>query len=84
MTRQRTLPETGLVQAGPISYAFVQVKQGPDGRATYRRLKFRTGPAQGGWVAVTPLDPVPDSTRLVRRGAYFLAAELGKGQDAGE
>ncbi|GAC1373371.1 MAG: efflux RND transporter periplasmic adaptor subunit [Hymenobacter sp.] len=84
VARQRTLPETGLVQAGPISYAFVQVKQGADGRATFRRFKVRTGPVQGGRVAVTPLDPLPDSTRLVRRGAYFLAAELGKGQDTGE
>jgi cobalt-zinc-cadmium efflux system membrane fusion protein len=43
----------------------------------------RTGASQSGHTAVTPLDPIPDTTRLVRRGAYFLAAELGKGQDAG-
>lgn len=83
--RQRTLPEAGLVQAGPLSYAFAAVgRPAAGGRVTFRRLRMRTGPAQGGSVAVTPLDPVPDSTRLVRRGAYFLQAELGKGQDAGE
>ena len=82
--RQRTLPEAGLVQAGQLSYAFVQTGRAADGRATFRRLRVRTGPSQGGSVAVTPLDPVPDTTRLVRRGAYFLAAELGKGQDTGD
>ena len=82
--RQRTLPETGLVQAGPLSYAFVRVGRATDGRATFRRLRVRTGASQGGSVAITPLDPIPDTTRLVRRGAYFLAAELGKGQESGE
>ena len=82
--RQRTLPETGLVQAGPLSYAFVQVGRAADGRATFRRLRVRTGASQSGNVAVVPLDPVPDTTRLVRRGAYFLAAELGKGQGGEE
>jgi cobalt-zinc-cadmium efflux system membrane fusion protein len=33
-------------------------------------------------VAVTILDPLPDTTQLVRQGAYFLDAELRKGADA--
>jgi hypothetical protein len=31
-------------------------------------------------VAVTSLEPIPDTTRLVLRGAYFLNAERGKGE----
>jgi len=78
--RQRTLPEDALVQAGGFSYAFVRTHQSANGRATFRRVKVRTGPSVAGAVAVTPLEPIADTTQLVRRGAYFLSAEMGKGQ----
>ena len=77
---QRTLPENALVQAGPVSYAFVRTQVAADGRATFRRVRVRTGATGGGQVALTPLDPIADTTQLVRRGGYFLGAELGKGQ----
>jgi len=79
--RQRTLPEDALVQAGGFSYAFVRTQQADNGRATFRRIKVRTGPAIDGDVAVTPLEPIADTTQLVRRGAYFISAEMGKGQE---
>ncbi len=82
--RQPTLPEAGLVQAGPVSYAFVQTARATDGRATFRRLRVRTGAGPGGRVAVQWLDPVADSLHLVQAGAYFLQAELTKGTGGGE
>ena len=78
--RVRTLPEAALIQAGELSYIFQRV--GTDsGRAVFRRVKVRASPPQHGDVAVTVLDQLPDTTRLVRRGAYFLDAELRKGQN---
>ena len=82
--RLPTLPEAGLVQAGPLSYAFVQTARAADGRATFRRLRVRTGASQGGRIAVQALDAVPDTTRLVQAGAFFLQAELTKGQGGDE
>jgi len=80
--RVRTLPEAALIQAGDLSYIFQRV--GTDsGRTVFRRLKVRAGQPQHGDVAVTILDPLADTTNLVRRGAYFLDAELRKG-DGGE
>jgi len=79
--RQRTLPEYALVQAGEFSYAFVRTQQDSSGRATFRRVKVRTGASVGGDVAVTLLEPTADTTYFVRRGAYFLNAEIGKGQN---
>ena len=77
--RVRTLPEAALIQAGELSYIFQRV--GTDsGRAVFRRVKVRAGQPQHGDVAVTVLDQLPDTTRLVRRGAYFLDAELRKGE----
>ncbi|MFD1470819.1 efflux RND transporter periplasmic adaptor subunit [Hymenobacter caeli] len=77
--RVRTLPEGALIQAGELSYIFRAVGQ-DSGRTVFRRVKVKTGPPQHGDMAVTVLDPLPDTTRLVRQGAYFLDAELRKGE----
>ncbi|WP_382313220.1 efflux RND transporter periplasmic adaptor subunit [Hymenobacter bucti] len=79
--RVRTLPESALIQAGDLSYIFRRVGQ-DSGRTVFRRVKVRAGQPQHGDVAVTLLDPLPDTTGLVRQGAYFLDAELRKGADA--
>ena len=77
--RVRTLPESALIQAGELSYIFRRVGQ-DSGRTVFRRLRVRAGQPQYGDVAVTMLDPLPDTTQLVRQGAYFLNAELTKGE----
>jgi cobalt-zinc-cadmium efflux system membrane fusion protein len=77
--RVRTLPETALIQAGEVSYIFRRVSQ-DSGRPAFRRVKVRASQPQHGDVAVTLLDPLPDTTQLVRKGAYFLDAELRKGE----
>jgi len=77
--RVRTLPEAALIQAGELSYIFRRVGQ-DSGRTVFRRVRVRASQPQHGDVAVTVLDPLPDTTQLVRRGAYFLDAELRKGE----
>ncbi len=77
--RVRTLPETALIQAGDLSYIFRRVRQDAD-RTVFRRVKVQASQPQHGDVAVTALDPLPDTTQLVRKGAYFLDAELRKGE----
>ncbi|WP_019947666.1 efflux RND transporter periplasmic adaptor subunit [Hymenobacter aerophilus] len=74
--RQPTLPEDAVVQAGEFSYIFSQTSPG-----TYRRHRVQTGPAENGDVAITLLDANTDTTRLIRHGAYFLDAEMKKGQE---
>jgi cobalt-zinc-cadmium efflux system membrane fusion protein len=78
--RVRTLPEAAIIQAGDLSYCFRRVGQ-ERGRTVFQRVKVRAGQPQHGDIAVTILDPLPDSTQLVRTGAYFLDAELRKGGD---
>jgi cobalt-zinc-cadmium efflux system membrane fusion protein len=79
--RQRTLPEDAVIQAGEFSYIFA--KAGSVGHS-YRRYKIKTGANENGDIAITLLENLPDTTQLVRHGAYFLDAELKKGQDAEE
>ncbi|RZK54236.1 MAG: efflux RND transporter periplasmic adaptor subunit [Hymenobacter sp.] len=81
--RVRTLPEGALIQAGDLSYIFRRVGQ-DSGRSVFRRIRVRAGQPQHGDVAVTVLDPLPDTTGLVRKGAYFLDAELRKGEGGDE
>ena len=75
--RQRTLPEDAIIQAGEFSYIFTRL-----GPGTYQRYRVQTGATADGDVAVTLLDAGADTTRLVRHGAYFLDAELKKGQES--
>jgi cobalt-zinc-cadmium efflux system membrane fusion protein len=77
--RVRTLPEAALIQAGDVSYIFQRVGQ-DSGHTVFRRVRVRAGQPQHGDVAIIVLDPLPDTTQLVRRGAYFLDAELRKGE----
>jgi cobalt-zinc-cadmium efflux system membrane fusion protein len=77
--RVRTLPEAALIQAGELSYIFRRVSQ-DSGRTVFRRVRVRASQPQHGDVAVTILDPLLDTTQLVLKGAYFLDAELRKGE----
>lgn len=81
--RQRTLPEDAIIQNGEVSYAFVRTATDSTG-STFRRVRLRAGAPQHDAIAVTLLDQLPDTTHLVRHGAYFLQAELTKGQGGGE
>ncbi|WBA43144.1 efflux RND transporter periplasmic adaptor subunit [Hymenobacter canadensis] len=77
--RVRTLPEDAIIQAGEVSYAYVQTAA-TDSTATFRRFRLKPGTTAHGDVAVTPLQTLRDTLRVVQHGAYFLAAEQGKGQ----
>ncbi|QNH61380.1 efflux RND transporter periplasmic adaptor subunit [Hymenobacter sediminicola] len=81
-SRQRTLPEDAIIQAGDISYVFAQTSTA--GQPAFHRYKVKTGPSEDGTVAVTLLEPVPDTVRMVQHGAYFLQAELTKGSSEEE
>ncbi|MGY2132851.1 efflux RND transporter periplasmic adaptor subunit [Hymenobacter sp. HD11105] len=77
--RARTLPEEAVIQAGELSYIFAREGTVRTGYH-FRRYKVKASQPQHGDVAVTPLEPLPDTTQLVRRGAYFLQAAFTQGQ----
>lgn len=78
--RVRTLPEAAVVQAGELSYIYRRTAAADSGRTVFRRVRVRAGQSQHGDVTITVLDPLPDTAQLVRRGAYFLDAEMRKGE----
>ena len=78
--RARTLPEAAVVQAGELSYIYRRMAAADSGRTVFRRVRVRAGQPQHGDIAITVLDALPDTTHFVRRGAYFLDAEMRKGE----
>jgi len=78
--RVRTLPEAAVVQAGELSYIYRRTAAADSGRTVFRRVRVRAGQPQHGDVTITVLDPLPYTAQLVRRGAYFLDAEMRKGE----
>ena len=78
--RARTLPEAAVVQAGELSYIYRRLAAADSGRTVFRRVRVRAGQPQHGDIAITVLDALPDTTHFVRRGAYFLDAEMRKGE----
>lgn len=77
--RVRTLPEAALVQAGELSYVFRAVGQ-DSGRTVFRRVRVRAGAPSTATSPCWGPRRAPGTTRLVRKGAYFLDAELRKGE----
>ena len=81
--RLPTLPEEAVIQAGELSYIYAQV-YATDSTATFHRIKVKPGASGHKDMALTLLEPIADTNRIVRQGAYFLDAERGKGQGGEE
>lgn len=79
-TRLRTLPEEAVIQAGNVSYIYARLPQPTAEGYHFQRHRVKAGPVQHGDIAVTLLDPLPDSMQVVQQGAYYLEAEYTKGQ----
>ncbi|WP_198172445.1 efflux RND transporter periplasmic adaptor subunit [Hymenobacter ginkgonis] len=80
--QQTTLPDEAVIQGEGYSYIFARQPAGSGAGYRFRRYKVKAGPVQNGDRAIEPLDVLPDTAQLVRQGAYFLEAELTKGQQA--
>ncbi|PHN06090.1 efflux RND transporter periplasmic adaptor subunit [Flavilitoribacter nigricans] len=78
------LPASAIVTAAGLSYIFVQEPDGEPGSSHFRRIPVRTGPSDGQFVTVTPLEALPDQPAIVRSQAYFLAAQMVQGELAHE
>ncbi len=80
--QQTTLPDAAVIQGEGYSYIFARQPAKNGAGYQFRRYKVKAGPVQNGDRAIEPLDVLPDTAQLVRQGAYFLEAELTKGQQA--
>jgi len=80
----RSLPEEAITRDGDRYFTFTaeKKKSGNDETWLFTPIEIRTGVSYDGWVAVTPLEEIPEGTLFAMNNAYYLLAEMKK-EEAG-
>lgn len=81
-TQTLALPEQAIVREGEQFFAFLLQENDPQQTASlsFRPVELRTGTVHDGWVAVSFLEKLPQPALFAMNGAYYLQAELNKGE----
>ncbi|MDT0647953.1 efflux RND transporter periplasmic adaptor subunit [Zunongwangia sp. F260] len=72
------LPEAAIGRDGDDLFAFKAEKEGD--AWSFQPVKITTGVSSGGWVAVNFLSPVAPGTQFAYNNAYYLQAQMQKGE----
>lgn len=75
-----TLPESAIVNDGEKTYIFVKTRQ-QDTVSAFRKTEVITGISDQGYTAIRVLMPLSDSVLAVTKGAYYLQADMDKGEN---
>jgi membrane fusion protein, heavy metal efflux system len=73
------LPEEAIVREGERQLVFMEHPQN-DKMKTFKPVTVETGLSSSGFVAVYPMESLPDSAKFVYNAAYYLLAEMQKGE----
>ncbi|MCS6822138.1 MAG: efflux RND transporter periplasmic adaptor subunit [Microscillaceae bacterium] len=65
------LPEEAIVSEGDLYYVFVQVKP-----YTFQKIGVKLQNKEKGFVQIIPLEELPENPQFVKKGAYYLHAQL--------
>lgn len=68
------LPQAAVVREGDGEYIFFLEKEQADG-FVFHKVAVRTGASEAGFVAVAPLETVPEGAKIVVKGAYYVSAQ---------
>ena len=76
------LPEGAIVRDGDRHLAFLAGKERENGQEEWRftPIEVFPGATQDNWIAVSFARPLPDSAQFALNNAYYLIAELRKGE----
>ncbi|NNC94975.1 MAG: efflux RND transporter periplasmic adaptor subunit [Chitinophagales bacterium] len=93
------LPDEALVSDGGLNYIFVQEPSSSHSHAgekahahydeskgeeyIFKKVEVSTGASDLGFTEVVPVDELPDGVLIVTHGAYYLLAEMKKGEGGG-
>lgn len=75
------LPESAITQEGNDQLVFLAIDEGQEWM--FQPIRVRTGYSDQGWVGVRFIDPVPEKAQFALNQAYYLLAELKKGEGGG-
>ncbi|MBZ9731103.1 efflux RND transporter periplasmic adaptor subunit [Salegentibacter sp. JZCK2] len=77
-TQTTALPEIAIAKDGETSYVFTAEKEGE--AWSFKPVEVVTGTNTGEWVAVSFLSEVEPGTMFAYKNAYYLMAEMQKGE----
>ncbi len=76
--RTTALPESAVVRDGEKFYAFTAEEEGD--AWSFKPVEIVTGTEQGDWIEIKLLKDLPKETRFAFNNAYYLMAEMQKGE----
>ncbi len=79
-TSFRSLPESAIITDKELSYIFV-LDEELEHETHYRRVQVLTGAREMGYVEVRPIELLSDDTQVVTEGAFYLLAQMKKGEE---
>ena len=81
-TEVTALPEEAIIEEEGKSYIFIAEKQEENGETewSFKPVEVITGEVNDGWVEIKLLEPLPEDARLAWNNAYYLIAEMKKGE----
>lgn len=68
------LPEAALVQEGGEDFIFTLEKENTAG-SFFRKIKVQRGSIEEGFVAVRPMESLPEDAKIVLKGVYYVSAQ---------
>ena len=81
--KARALPEAAIVRDAGMDYIFVWAQEdashGEEGEWVFLKQEVKVGIRDLGYAEVVPADPLSDNAEVVTHGAFYLMAELNKG-----
>ena len=73
------LPEESIISDGESHYIFILNKNHKEeGELAFLQTEVTIGQKDGGFVAVNPIQPLPENAAIVKKGAFYLYAEMNK------
>ncbi|MDG4714598.1 efflux RND transporter periplasmic adaptor subunit [Winogradskyella marincola] len=73
----KALPESAIVKDGDRFFVFIVEKEGENW--AFKPIEVITGEKDGGWIAVAFSQETPVNTKFAYNNAYYLIAEMKKG-----
>ncbi|MBY5959161.1 efflux RND transporter periplasmic adaptor subunit [Membranicola marinus] len=80
--RVTALPEEAIIEEEGASYIFIAEERNKNDETEwyFKMTEVRTGIADGGWVEIKPLEPIPQGAQVAWNNAYYLISEMKKSE----
>jgi cobalt-zinc-cadmium efflux system membrane fusion protein len=80
--QRHALPEAAVVREGDKHFIFTAQKEIDNGEAEwlFEPVEVTVGAKDGNWLEIQLLSPLPATTQLAWNNAYYLMAEMKKGE----